>query len=128
MSAGHIYFFAVRADDEWAVDAVRSDLEESWAFEHPEVVSGLIAWDERGRSYEFEPRRDREGGPWYFHHRADDPDELRVALRRFLLKVLSSRRHRRRAAAAAVDAQQLENASLDSLVEVARTLDLEHEY
>lgn len=128
MAPEHVYFFAVRANGEWAVDAVASDLDESWAYEQPEVVDGLIAWDESGRSYVFEPRRDRNGGPWHFHRRADDPDELREALRRFLLKVLSSGRHRRRAAAAGIDAEQLENASLEALVEVARTLDLEHEY
>lgn len=128
VTSKHLYFFAVRADGEWAVDAVAGDLDESWAYEQPEVVGGLIAWDESGRSYVFEPRRDREGGPWHFHHRTDDPNELRDALRKFLLKVLSNRRHSRRAASAGIDAAKLESASLDALVDVARVLDLEHEY
>lgn len=128
MASKHLYFFAIRQGGGWVIDAVGDDLDDSWGFERPEVINGLVAWDETGRSYEFEPCQDREGGPWQFHLRSDDPNELREALRRFLFTILASGRHKRRAAIVGIDAQQLRAAPLEVLVEYARTLDLQQEY
>lgn len=126
---GSLYFFALRTDKGVEIDSVGRDLDDSSAYEQVDVASGLIAWDELGTSYRFEPRRDHEGTGWMVEKTGgDDSARLTEALRGLLLNVMQSRRHGRRAQSIGIDADAVRAATLPELVLFVRRMDLEDEY
>ena len=129
MGKDHLYFFAVRTDGGFEIDSIGRYLDDSAGYERIDVEhGGLVAWDEEGRLYQFEPSRDRENAGWRFRVGSQNAEELRAALLRFLNMVGTSRRHRRRARSAGVDLGRLEGASIDVLVETVRRINLVDEY
>ncbi len=110
------------------IDAITSDLSDSARFEEPELVSGLVAWDERGRYYRFQSQRAKEGAPWEYTLGSEDPEGLRMALVRFLRYILQRRRRRRRAESCGLSTDVPDNASLELLLAYVDRLDLIHQY
>ncbi|MGH3848928.1 MAG: hypothetical protein ACRDRT_04375, partial [Pseudonocardiaceae bacterium] len=64
MNKDALYFFAVQTDRGPEIDSVGHGLDDSAEYEEIDVSVGLLAWDERGTLYRFEPRREREGAGW----------------------------------------------------------------
>lgn len=125
-----LYIFALQTKNGLQIDAFLHDLSDSDVFEEIDVAAGLVAWDELGRFYRFEPRLKCEGvsGSWDWTAGPDDPELLRRMLVDFLNSITRSRRHRRRAAAVEVSLPVPEDASLTALVGYVKKLDLVNNY
>ncbi len=123
-----LYFFALPTKNGLEIDAFRRDLSDSADFEEIDVADGLVAWDELGRVYRFEPRRKGEGAPWDWTAGPDDPEQLRRMLVDFINNIARSRRRRRRAAAVGVSLPVPQDASLTALVGYVEELDLVNNY
>lgn len=124
-----MYFFAIQTDRGIEIDSIGDQLDDSHRFEEVDVAAGLIAWDDRGTTYRFEPQRESERDGWAIGTtERGHSDALAEALRRFLLQVTQNRHHRRRAALVGASSDFLRTASLDELIAVAAEMDLAKEY
>lgn len=129
MSEHRLYFFALKEDDGFRIDAVCDSIDDSAEFEEIDVRAGLVAWDDHGKRYEFSvPPRDANKsrpttGSWPVI--MSDPhaaDQLEAALKSFLLDLLSIRRFGRRARRLDIEPESIKTAPLRQLVEYARQL------
>jgi hypothetical protein len=126
--ATRTFFFAIETRDGLEIDAVGRDLADSSVYERIDVENGLSAWDDAGRRYMFEEPRDPHGGWTATLVAEDDAEQLLRALRKFLHLVVTSRRRRGIAKSLGLTGTVIDNAGLDELQDMVRSLDLERRY